>query len=419
MSKLTKLINHPVRFFVDSKLFGGTKTKKTVKSMPNNIIKATKGPKKQILNRPLGMVLANPKLRETRVAVYFSATNTSYYQLAQWFKVFSKLEEEFGLCVIVRDMPVFEKLRDNTKFPVVICIKLEELIGFYESHHFSAILYVNNSAKNFQSLIWHKSYHVHINHGESEKASMFSNQVKAYDYVFVVGQAAKNRYVKNLKKFDANKLIQVGRPQLDNIQSYALKSDSNRPVVIYAPTWEATYESMNYSSVADHGVNLATQIMESGQYYFIYRPHPSIGNFCTKTAKEHNIIMDLVEQNEHAVCEMNEDINSLFKSVDIAIFDNSSVAIDFLTIDKPMLMTNYFGRDSSYNEPNNIPKFVEACYLINSDNIGGIIELLDNEVKHDTKSSERGIIKDYYLGSFDEGESTMKFISTLESIMNE
>ncbi len=57
--------------------------------------------------------------------------------------------------------------------------------------------------------------HIHVNHGESDKVSMVSNQAKAYDKVFVAGEAAVRRHRAALVDFDESTLVRVGRPQLD------------------------------------------------------------------------------------------------------------------------------------------------------------------------------------------------------------
>ena len=68
---------------------------------------------------------------------------------------------------------------------------------------------------NFQSLIDGRMLHVHINHGESDKQSMASNNAKAYDRVFVAGEAAVQRHAAGLLEFDTDRLVRIGRPQLD------------------------------------------------------------------------------------------------------------------------------------------------------------------------------------------------------------
>ena len=88
-------------------------------------------------------------------------------------------------------------------------------MNLYDSGEFKVGIYVNNGLRNFQSLNNPRMLHVHVNHGESDKLSSFSNQVKAYDRVFVAGPVAVERYREALIAFDDTKVVAVGRPQLD------------------------------------------------------------------------------------------------------------------------------------------------------------------------------------------------------------
>ena len=65
-------------------------------------------------------------------------------------------------------------------------------------------MYVNQSYLNFHAMRYPDMLHVFLSHGESEKTTyMASNQAKAYDFMFVAGEAAVQRYRKSLVNFDA------------------------------------------------------------------------------------------------------------------------------------------------------------------------------------------------------------------------
>ena len=81
------------------------------------------------------------------------------------------------------------------------------------------VFYVNQNAKNFQMFRYGRMWHVFINHGESDKMYMTTNQFKAYDYSLVAGDAALDRLREKLWDFDlAKKVIAIGRPQADHLQ---------------------------------------------------------------------------------------------------------------------------------------------------------------------------------------------------------
>ena len=77
---------------------------------------------------------------------------------------------------------------------------------------------------------------------------MASNNAKAYDRVFVAGEAAVQRHIEGLLEFDTSRLVRVGRPQLD-LRPDPLLAPTTRRTVLYAPTWEGDADYNDYTSV--------------------------------------------------------------------------------------------------------------------------------------------------------------------------
>src|SRR4029079_3435216 len=104
-----------------------------------------------------------------------------------------------------------------------------------------------------------------------------SNQLKAYDHVFVAGQAARDRILRKLIGFEESTLVEVGRPQVDVHSTGPALPRDGRTVVLYAPTTEGDVPSMRYSSVATHGVPLVRSLLADSAYRVIHPPHPRLG----------------------------------------------------------------------------------------------------------------------------------------------
>lgn len=157
--------------------------------------------------------------KNCEVIAYFSGGIDSYYQIKQWQKPFEELDKKHKLLYIITDYAVYLKFINDQVFEVVYIQDFTNLIEFYQDNEFAITLYINNSLKNFQAVRYSRGgYHIHLNHGESEKESMRSNQSQSYDYVFTVGQRGVDRYKEYLLNFNPDKFIQVGRPQLDFIK---------------------------------------------------------------------------------------------------------------------------------------------------------------------------------------------------------
>ena len=137
---------------------------------------------------------------------------------------------------MLRDRDTAIAVRERTTLPVLLAADFAELRGFYDELDAKVAVYCNNSPSNFDSLLDNRMLHVHINHGESDKQSMASNNAKSYDRVFVAGQAAVERYESALLEFDSDRLVRIGRPQLDLERVPALMPNPRR-TVLYAPTW--------------------------------------------------------------------------------------------------------------------------------------------------------------------------------------
>ena len=115
---------------------------------------------------------------------------------------------------------------------------------------------MNNNQANFTALRVNGPAHVHLSHGESEKSSMVSNQLKAYDFAFIAGQASHERITAGVPRFDERHLVHIGRPQLGFPGTAGFGPAAGATTVLYAPTWEGDSPAMAYSSLKTHGRRL-------------------------------------------------------------------------------------------------------------------------------------------------------------------
>lgn len=113
------------------------------------------------------------------ILAYFADDATRAYQLLQWLPVLDKLAETRPVGIVTREPVATSLIRDRTDLPVYEAVDFPDLIGLYAELDAKVVLYCNNGMRNFQSLLNNKMLHVHINHGESDKQSMVSNNAKA------------------------------------------------------------------------------------------------------------------------------------------------------------------------------------------------------------------------------------------------
>ncbi|MCK5918946.1 MAG: CDP-glycerol glycerophosphotransferase family protein [Cocleimonas sp.] len=351
---------------------------------------------------------------DVNVVVYFAGNIGNIYQFEQWIKPLEQLDQIEKILVVTRDSRVYEWIETNTQFQLVYTKTMNSLLKLYDTNNFRCIFYVNNSCLNFQSLCNNNALHVHINHGESEKTSTFSNRAKAYDFVFIVSDAAYTKYADNLINVDMKQFIKVGRPQIDFIKTIE-RPTPNKKIILYAPTWEGTHLSMNYTSLPDYGIDFVSAILKHDDYYLIYRPHPNTGSRDASTKVADEEIKHLVDTSNSGILMTEENINSVFKLADLAIFDNSAVTVDFLAFNKPMMITDFFYRQEGQAAAK--PEIIKACQIIDDSNKDDILSLIEQGLSQDPQAIPRQTIKKYFLGDYTHGESTKKFINQTQQLI--
>ncbi len=214
-------------------------------------------------------------VRTPSVVAYFGDDPDRVYQLEQWLPVLELLDTSEPVAVVLRQEDTGAVVRALTDLPVLVAEDFGELRELYAELDAKVVLYCNNSMRNFQSLLEPLMLHVHINHGESDKQSMASNNAKSYDRVFVAGDAAVQRIERGLLEFDTSKLVRIGRPQLD-LRREPVLAPSERRTLLYAPTWEGDADYNNYSSVDRFGPELVRRLLAVPDVRVVYKPHPRI-----------------------------------------------------------------------------------------------------------------------------------------------
>ena len=215
-----------------------------------------------------------------RVGVYFADGRVNLYQLRQWYRPLVELATRHPVLILSRASGSALELLDESPLPVAYVRRVADLEQVIHEQDLHVVFYVNQNAKNFQMMRYGRRWHVFINHGESDKMYMTTNQFKAYDYALIAGDAARTRLEKVLWDYDFDKrAIPIGRPQADHYLdgSPLPYTPDDREVVLYAPTWEGDRGAAAYGSIASHGVALVRGLLATGRHRVIYRPHPRSG----------------------------------------------------------------------------------------------------------------------------------------------
>lgn len=361
-------------------------------------------------------------------AVYFQSGMDSVYQLEQWLWPMEQLSRHLGenaLEIFVRDPQVAEHISRLTSLPVRFSRLTKGLDEFMSAPSLRLVFYVNQATGNFQGLRFPSPAHVHLSHGESEKISMVSNQLKAYDGVFTAGEAARVRIRRRLIGMSDDRMFDVGRPSLDRprvvpdewrrflTSADATATTQEGPVVFYAPTWEGDSDAMAYGSLAMNGEAIVCGLLGAG-YRVLFRPHPRTGVLqpAFRAAVEH--VKTILDEHPAGFVDTTSEVGWQFDAADIALVELSSVAYDWLSVQKPLVMV----------EPHNpgaelLPGgLLDRCPTLGRDDdvAVGVVELIRRELAAGD-STRIAQLSNWYLGPTGPGDQVKRFISASTSMI--
>lgn len=356
------------------------------------------------------------------VVVYFGDAAAKRYQLDQWLPVLEELHQRHRVLLICRKLAAQRSLRGRTTLPRIFVRRFADLMALYDANDYLLTIYVNNSVSNFQSLSHSQPVHVHVNHGESDKVSMVSNQAKAYDRVFIAGEAALQRHRKALIDFDESRLVMVGRPQLDQHPEPTLFGTAEQ-TVMYAPTWEGENEANNYTSVDLYGVQIVQALLARDRVRVVYRPHPRVaGSANPALAAAHlQIVADLEQANEQGgehVISVEGDILAMLGAVDALVTDVSSVGLDFLYLhpDRPLIVADRRSDPAALAESSPL---TTGCQVLDASNLDSLDALLTAAIDDDRHREARSAMRHHYFGDHPAGSSTQRFTEAVESLIDD
>ncbi|WP_174844142.1 hypothetical protein [Cryobacterium fucosi] len=360
--------------------------------------------------------------RHFKIAVYFADGGVNLYQMRQWYKPLAKLAEKWPVLILSRSGSGALPLIDEAPVPVAYVRKIADLERVLEEQDIRIVLYVNQNPRNFQMMRYGRRWHVFINHGESDKMYMVTNQVKAYDYAFVAGDAALARLDKVLWDYDFDKrAIKIGRPQADHYSGKLPYTPDERQVVLYAPTWEGDRPAAAYGSIATHGVALVTALLDTGRHRVIYRPHPRSGVVSAEyAAANRRIIAAIASANSRDasarhIFDASPDLGWQLSAADVAIVDISAMVYDRLAAGKALMVTRPADAAAQIDSSG----YLSDCEWLDAAAAGDVVQVLE-DLTHDSEVEQRlGVWVERYFGDTRAGVATERFHAAVQHLMVE
>jgi hypothetical protein len=357
-----------------------------------------------------------------RVAVYFADGAVNMYQMRQWYKPLAGLAKTWPVVVLSRAATGAESLLADGALPVAFVPTVRDLERFIANQDIRVVLYVNQNTRNFQMFRYGRRWHVFINHGESDKMYMTTNQYKAYDYAMIAGGAARERLERVLWDYDIERrTIEIGRPQADHYSGTLPYTPDERTVVLYAPTWEGDRPSAHYGSIATHGEALVSALLASGKHRVIYRPHPRSGVVNPEYGAANKRIIAAIAAANAAdasashVFDDGPDLGWQLAAADVAIVDISAMVYDRLAADKPLLITRPVDPAAAIDTHG----YLSACEWLDAASAPAIVAETERVLADPDAVARLEQWVRHYFGDTAPGAATARFEAAIQRLMND
>jgi hypothetical protein len=384
------------------------------------------------------------RIRDLRIEVvlYFSGSDpSSVYQINMWLETLERLP--YRSVVLLREREILDGLAPTT-LPVA-CMPFGVSVMQAGLVSAKVALYPAHTSKNIHMLREPGIKHVFIGHGDSDKVSSVNPFTRVYDQVWVAGRAGRDRWARARVGVRDDAIVEVGRPQLDVLQSVTGSSATEPLTVLYAPTWEGWNDQTFFSSITQMGPVLVRALLDlKPAVRVIYKPHPFTGTRDPRAARAHHKIVRLLAEANRESSHPAEDkqlgelaaelerpdlsvtearqadeawarhywttlstarhavvngtrptLYDCFNHADVLIADVSSVVTDFLATGKPYVCANPQGTDAADFRREN--PTADAAYLLSPDcsEVAQIIELVRGP---DPNEADRATLREYLLG---------------------
>ncbi|OIH96932.1 MULTISPECIES: hypothetical protein [unclassified Curtobacterium] len=354
------------------------------------------------------------------VAVYFADGPVNMYQVRQWYAPLAELARTHPVAIVSRSPGTMLQLLEESPVPVVYARQVIDLEHFVETQAPKLVLYVNQNARNFQMMRYGRMWHVFVNHGESDKMYMTTNQFKAYDHALIAGDAARDRLAEALWDYDLDtRTTAIGRPQADHFAGTVPYPHDERTVVLYAPTWEGDRPAAAYGSIASHGTTIAEQVLASPRHRLVYRPHPRSGVLDPAYKAAHERILAAIaaanaaDPSAHHVHDDGPTLGWQLADADVAITDISAMIYDRLAVGKPLIVARPVSPEAEVDERG----YLGDANWLTAEDAPRVLERVDAAAgdADELARLQHWVVR--YFGDTTPGAATARFHAAVEQLL--
>ena len=367
--------------------------------------------------------------------VLFTGTSISTYnESARYLYEYLLKNENISVVWITNSKIVCDYL-DNLGYPVV---KHKSFNGLWHYIRSGVIVFTGTSYPNLFKFVGKSTIKICLYHGMGPRSTNSVDGIMSRDPLDVLRKYHKFDYFNFTSKYTntvvgrlqfllpENKRVIFGLPRCDHLFSkdkveesrinknqlrklnYAI--DESTKCILYSPTWRSDVNSISFplSEINDFNVYTFDQWLKENNILFLISVHPHMENLedfsdCTNIQYiNHNPLID---------------INQLLPEMDLLITDYSSIATDYMLMDRPVIYVmpdyDYYLYDFGLLEDmrDNLPG-------LESKNMSDLQDHIVRSLKdpHKMQSERKKYLKKYY--DVDNSNSCEKISDFIESLIS-
>ncbi len=267
-----------------------------------------------------------------QVVVHFSGRRGTAEQVRLWVPALAALGRP---CLVLVREPTHLDALDGCGVPVVFAPRSQDVelfmvpsvrVALYPSD----VTNINNHLIRVPGI-----FDVLIGHGDSDEPENRSPIARMYDAIWVSGPEGRDRYAWPASGVDDARIREIGpvRPQRT---AELPEAPGNRPVVLYAPTWENVLDSTDLSSLVEHGAAVLEALLARHDVRVLFAPAAPTGSRLTEYADALEALTRRVATAgfEHGVIEP-EQIPAALEAAAFAVVDVSPLVSEAIRLDLP------------------------------------------------------------------------------------
>lgn len=338
---------------------------------------------------------------EPEILVHFNALITSAYAINDWVTTLESLNERHRVAILVVDrQPWHLHTIATSRLPIVYLQGAEAIEHIVEQvPSITMALYPRNTAANKNILRVPNLYDVYVNHGESDKAEAANPATRAFDELWLVGEAARERYLTANVGVREDQLRIVGRPQLSELLAAApLLEDPTTTTVVYAPTWEGYFAADAYGSLPTMGEAVVSALLARPATTVVYAPHPALGTLSGEFAAANDAVLKQLRRAgaDRGIVATEFQRDAALAAADVLVTDIGNELTDFLALDRPYLVLH----PGPTSEAEFVAENPSAAggVVVEAATVASIADAVTDAVTNDSKRGERAAVRARYLG---------------------